>query len=89
MNCVLHKMYYNKYMRDYAFNGYGAQNEGRNRFEGGSQNEAFSDDFPGGMEQRLFNKLMTDGNYADLDKAKHNPQYRSYLMENYEDEMPF
>lgn len=44
---------------------------------------------PGGMEQRLYSRLLSDGRYSDLDKAKHNPQYRSYLLENYDDDMPF
>lgn len=57
-------------------------------YEGQGQGD-FESEIPGGMEQRLYNKLMSAGNYADLDKAKHNPQYRNYLLENYEDEMPF
>ena len=72
--------------------------EPRNEGVGEGYENPFSDSFAseesfgsfsGGMEQRLYSRLMTDGRYADLDKAKHNPQYRSYLMENYESETPF
>ncbi len=47
------------------------------------------DEFPRGMEHRLYSSLMMQGRYADLDKAKHNAQYRNYLLENSEDDMPF
>lgn len=42
-----------------------------------------------GREQRLYSRLMAEERYADLDKAKHNEQYRSYLLENFDDETPF
>ena len=57
---------------------------GYNEFEGDSINE-----FPKGMEHRLYSSLMVQGRYADLDKAKHNAQYRNYLLENFEDDMPY
>ena len=41
---------------------------------------------PGGMEHRLYSSLMASGRYADLDKAKHNEQYRNYLLSNMEDD---
>lgn len=60
-----------------------------NAFQNPCLEEEFSGGYPGGMQQRLYNRLMSDGRYSDLDKAKHNPQYRNYLLENYDDEMPF
>ncbi len=32
--------------------------------------------------ERLFSKLAAEGRYADIDKAKHNEQYKNYLLEN-------
>ncbi len=32
--------------------------------------------------ERLFSKLAAEGRYADIDKAKHNEQYKKYLLEN-------
>ena len=56
-----------------------------------------ADNFEGGMqeifearrEEKLFQKLMSEGRYAELDKAKHNKGYRSYLLSNLEDDDPF
>ena len=36
-------------------------------------------------EERLFSKLEAEGRFADIDKAKHNEQYKNYLLENLED----
>ncbi len=33
-------------------------------------------------EERLFSKLEAEGRFADIDKAKHNEQYKNYLLEN-------
>ena len=41
---------------------------------------------PGGLEFRLYSSLMASGRYADLDKAKHNEQYRNYLLSNLDDD---
>lgn len=32
---------------------------------------------------------MNEERYAELDKAKHNEQYRSYLLENFDEDTPF
>lgn len=45
--------------------------------------------FPPGMERRLFSSLMAQERYSDIDKAKHNPHYLNYLLENYEDDLPY
>lgn len=42
--------------------------------------------FPPGRERKLFSSLMAQERYADIDKAKHNPHYLNYLMENFEDD---
>lgn len=33
-------------------------------------------------EERLFSKLEAEGRFADIDKARHNEQYKNYLLEN-------
>ncbi len=50
--------------------------------------QGYGDGFDRGHVHRLYSRLMTNGQYAELDKAKHNEQYRNYLLENYEDDSP-
>lgn len=75
----------NRYPGQYDRSEYGRQQGDSHGFSEGGYGEGF----PGGMEHRLYSKLMADGRYADLDKAKHNEQYRNYLLENYDEDMPF
>ena len=54
-------------------------------FQGDPFEDRSQRSFPPGMERRLFSNLMAEERYADIDKAKHNPHYLNYLLENFED----
>lgn len=53
-----------------------------------------NNDFEGSMEdmmlarraEKLYRTLSEKGEFAKLDKARHNEQYRNYLLQNFEDE---
>ena len=98
--CIFNHSYYNKIMDRRrgmeSYNGSGGY-EGAfgERDDRGTLFETHEGEFgsdsgmPRELEHRLYSSLMTSGRYAELDKAKHNAQYRSYLLSNMDDDMPF
>ena len=77
-------MYYNKNMNEYP---YGEFQSGYPSSEHSFENEFGEGSFGYGgrsLEHHLYSSLMSQGRYAELDKAKHNEQYRNYLLENFE-----
>lgn len=70
-------MYYNYHMNEYPYG------EFQNEYQSFEHEGSFG---YGGrsLEHHLYSSLMTQGRYAELDKAKHNEQYRNYLLENFE-----
>lgn len=70
--------------------GFGQNEYGSGEETGGPPfGEGGADIFRRGMQQRLYSRLMAEERYADLDKAKHNPHYLNYLLENYEEDLPY
>ncbi len=85
-------MYYNKNMT----RGFGGEFYGEDQYREGAFDEGFGEGTSFGyggrsLEHHLYSSLMSRGKYAELDKAKHNEQYRNYLLENFEgdDDFPF
>lgn len=66
--------------------GYG-MSEGYGRPGGFGMNEGFGPNHSpeARKEERLFSRLEAEDRFADIDKAKHNEQYKNYLLENFEE----
>ena len=88
--CILEILYYNghMFMSTEGFYDEFERSEDSFGFEYGRSNRPFGYESrrPGGLEHRLYSSLMESGRYAELDKAKHNEQYRNYLLANFEDD---
>ena len=67
--------------------GYSQGQQGYGMSEGYGRPEGFGPNHSpeARKEERLFSKLEAEGRFADIDKAKHNEQYKNYLLENFEE----